>query len=71
MEEYYEEGDWFDGMEFEAVVNNGLEDDDDDNMDAAEAAFMRGYLGEEDNHNKNFFPEAGTIDFQEIPPFEM
>lgn len=68
-EEYEKNMDWHDGMDFESVVRNGLEEED--NMDSAEAGFMRGFLEEEGDQNKKFFPEAGTVDFQEIPPFEL
>lgn len=35
---------WEDGMDFEAVVQLGLEEEED--MNEVDVAFMRGYLGE-------------------------
>lgn len=62
----YENKTWQDGMDFEAVVHHGLEEDDD--LNEGDAAFMRGFLGESNNRFEAFgkkpMPEAEFVRMQ-------
>ena len=47
--ESFESETWHDVMDIESVVQYGLEEDDD--MNEVEAAFMRGYLEDDTDHD--------------------
>ncbi len=69
-EEYFMERTWQDGMDVEDVVRYGLEEEDD--MNAGDAAVLRGFLDEKNHHERNERETAhtGLFDFEEMRAVE-
>lgn len=69
-EEYFEERTWQDSMDVEDVVRYGLEEEDD--MNAEDAAYLRGFIDESNQHKRNEREMAHTdmFDFEETRAVE-